>query len=195
MDAIDPVAQFEAWLAAAEASEPNDPNAIALATVDASGMPNARMVLLKEIEEAAFVFYTNYESRKARELAANGRGALLFHWDVLGRQVRVEGRVARLATGESAAYFATRPRGSQLAAWASRQSEALPGRADLEREVARLAERFEGADVPLPPHWGGFRLLPDTYEFWQHREDRLHDRIAYEPDPDGSGWRRVRLAP
>jgi pyridoxamine 5'-phosphate oxidase len=152
------------------------------------------MVLLKGADERGFVFYTNYESRKGRELAENGHAALLFYWDPLGRQVRIEGTVERIAREDSAAYFRTRPRGSMLSAWVSPQSEPLAGRDELEEALGRAADRFEGAEVPLPPHWGGYRLVPSGYEFWQHREDRLHDRIRYEPVVD-AGWRRVRLAP
>jgi pyridoxamine 5'-phosphate oxidase len=151
------------------------------------------MVLLKHSDERGFAFHTNYESRKGEELAANPRAALLFHWQAQGRQVRVEGTVERVAPEESEEYFRTRPPASRLAAWASPQSRPLGDRAELERLVAQARERFAGEDVPLPPHWGGFRLRPDAYEFWQHGDDRLHDRVRYERD--GEGWRRTRLAP
>jgi pyridoxamine 5'-phosphate oxidase len=190
----DPLAQFRRWYADAEETGLRVPEAMALATATPDGAPSVRMVLLKDAGPRGFAFYTNRESRKGGELAANPRAALLFHWDPLGRQVRVEGRVERLSEEESAAYFATRPRGSQVAAWASPQSRVLAGREQLEDAVAAAAARFEGADVPLPPHWGGYVLVPERYEFWQHRDDRLHDRIRYEPDGAG-GWDRARLAP
>jgi pyridoxamine 5'-phosphate oxidase len=190
----DPLVQFHAWFAEAERTGLRVPEAMALATATPDGLPSVRMVLLKGADERGFAFYTNYESRKGRELEANAHAALLFHWDPLGRQVRVEGTVERVRREESAAYFSTRPRGSMLAAWVSPQSEPLTDRDELEDAVRRAAARFEGAEVPLPSHWGGFRLVPARYEFWQHRDDRLHDRIRYEPD-DAGAWRRVRLAP
>jgi pyridoxamine 5'-phosphate oxidase len=190
----DPLAQFRAWFEEAAAAGLRVPEAMALATATPGGRPSARMVLLKGADEHGFAFYTNYGSRKGRELEENAYAALLFHWDPLGRQVRVEGAVERVSPDESAAYFRTRPRGSMLAAWASPQSEVLSGRAVLEEAVQSAAERFEGAEVPPPPHWGGYRLVPARYEFWQHQDDRLHDRIRYEPD-GAAGWRRVRLAP
>jgi pyridoxamine 5'-phosphate oxidase len=190
----DPLAQFQAWFREARESGLRLPEAVVLATAAADGAPSARMVLLKGADERSFSFFTNTESRKARELAANPRAALLFYWDPLGRQVRVEGRAAPVSREEAAGYFATRPRGSQIAAWASRQSGALEGRDELEAEVERRAAEFDGGDVPLPPWWGGYRLVPERYEFWQHRDDRLHDRLAYEPDGDGR-WRIVRLSP
>ena len=168
------------------------PEATALATATPDGRPSVRMVLLKGADERGFAFFTNYESRKGRELADNPRAALLFHWQPLGRQVRVEGGVERVDAAESEAYFRTRPLGSRLAAWASPQSRPLADRAELERLYADAAERF-GEDVPLPPNWGGFRLVPDVYEFWQHGDDRLHDRVRYERD--ATGWSRTRLAP
>jgi pyridoxamine 5'-phosphate oxidase len=151
------------------------------------------MVLMKNADERGFDFYTHYESRKGGELEANPHAALLFHWQPLGRQVRVEGRVARIAAEESEAYFVTRPVESRLAAWASPQSRTLADRDELERRYADARERFPGEDVPRPPHWGGFRLEPDAYEFWQHGDDRLHDRIRYERNADG--WAKTRLAP
>lgn len=188
----DPLRQFERWFAAAREAGLPVPEAMALATATRDGRPSARMVLLKGADERGFAFHTNYESRKGGELAANPRAALLFHWQPLGRQVRVEGAVERLSVAESEAYFRTRPLGSRLAAWASPQSRPLADRAELERLYAEAVERF-GEDVPLPPSWGGLRLLPDAYEFWQHGDDRLHDRIRYERA--GSGWSRTRLAP
>ena len=168
------------------------PDAMALATSTADGRPSVRMVLLKLADESGFGFHTNYESRKGEELAANPRAALLFHWQPLGRQVRVEGVVERSSSEESEEYFRTRPVGSRLAAWASPQSRPLADRAELERLYEDARARF-GDEVPLPPHWGGFRLVPDAYEFWQHGDDRLHDRVRYTRE--GGGWKRERLAP
>ncbi|HET9507354.1 MAG TPA: pyridoxamine 5'-phosphate oxidase [Gaiellaceae bacterium] len=188
----DPLAQFRRWYEDAEAASVV-PEAAALATASPAGRPSARMVLVKRVDERGFAFHTNLESRKGAELAANPRAALLFHWRELGRQVRVEGAVERLSEAEADAYFRTRPRESRLAAWASPQSRPLADRAELD-ELYRGAEaRFAGGDVPLPPHWGGFRVVPDAYEFWQHGENRLHDRVRYRRD--GGAWRRERLAP
>ena len=187
----DPLRQFERWFADAAAAV-EVPEATALATSTPDGRPSARMVLLKGADERGFAFFTSYESRKGGELAANPHAALLCHWQPLGRQVRVEGRVERLPAEESEAYFRTRPLGSRLAAWASPQSRPLADRAELERLYADATEQF-GTDVPLPPHWGGFRLVPDAYEFWQHGADRLHDRVRYERH--GASWTRTRLAP
>jgi pyridoxamine 5'-phosphate oxidase len=184
----DPLRQFERWRADAGGSDQ-----VALATATAGGAPSARMVLLKGADERGFVFHSSYEGRKARELAENPRAALLFHWQEPGRQVRVEGRVSRIDPVESEAYFRTRPRGGQLSAWTSRQSEPIGSRAELERRFAELEARFEGQEVPLPPHWGGFRLVPESYEFWEHRENRLHDRFRYRQE--GSGWTIERLSP
>ena len=190
--AEDALEQFQRWFAEARDAGVETPEAMALATATPDGHPSARMVLLKDAGVTGFSFYTNYESRKAGDLKENPRAALLFHWRPLGRQVRIEGRVERVSAEESEVYFRTRPRPSGLAAWASPQSRPLPGRAELERRYAETESRFPG-EVPLPPHWGGYRLVPDAYEFWQHGDDRLHDRIRYERD--GAGWRRVRLAP
>jgi pyridoxamine 5'-phosphate oxidase len=189
----DPLRQFERWFAAAGAAGVDVPEAMALATATPDGMPSARMVLLKGADERGFSFHTNYESRKGTELAANPRAALLFHWRPLGRQVRIEGRVERVPVAESEAYFATRAPASQLAAWASPQSRRLADRDELERLYAEAVGRFEGSTVPLPPNWGGFRVVPDAYEFWEHGDDRLHDRVRYERD--GDAWSRARLAP
>lgn len=187
----DPLRQFERWFeAAGDAVEV--PEAVALATATPDGRPSARMVLLKAADARGFAFYTNAESRKGRELAANPHAALLFHWQPLGRQVRVEGLVERVPEAEAAAYFRTRPLASRHAAWASPQSRPLADRAELERLYADAVERH-GDEPPLPPHWGGFRLVPSAYEFWQHGDDRLHDRIRYERD--ATGWSRTRLAP
>lgn len=189
----DPLAQFRRWYADAEAAEIRMPQAMVLATANEGGAPSARMVLLKGIEDGEFVFYTGYVSRKAGDLAANPRGALLFYWDPLGRQVRVEGTVRPVSAGESDAYFATRPRGAQLAAAASKQSTVLSNRDELDSRVAELEQRYAGGHVPRPEHWGGYRLSPDVYEFWQHREDRAHDRLRYRRDR--GDWIVERLSP
>ena len=189
----DPLRQFQRWFEEARDAAIEVPEAMALATAGPDGRPSVRMVLLKGADERGFDFYTNYESRKSGELEANAYAALLFHWQPLGRQVRVEGRVERIPADESEAYFRTRPLGSRLAAWASPQSRPLSDRAELERLYAEAAARFPGENVPRPPHWGGFRLVPDAYEFWQHAANRLHDRIHYERG--AAGWKRERLAP
>ena len=188
----DPLRQFGRWFEDARRAAFPVPEAMALATAGAEGRPSVRMVLLKGADERGFAFHTNYESRKGVELAANPHAALLFHWQALERQVRIEGVVDRITVDESEAYFRTRPVGSRLAAWASPQSRPLGDRAELERLYAEAQERF-GEDVPLPPTWGGLRLVPDAYEFWQHGDDRLHDRVRYERD--GGGWSLTRLAP
>jgi pyridoxamine 5'-phosphate oxidase len=192
----DPVAQFLSWLADAEASGIALPNAMALATAGADARPSVRHVLLRAADDRGFVFYTNHESRKGRQLAENPHAALVVLWRELDRQVSVTGRVDLAADDEADAYFATRPRGAQLGAWASPQSAMLDDRAELERRVAEAEERFRGADVPRPPQWGGYRLVPDSIEFWQGRAFRLHDRFRYERDGAApSGWRIERLAP
>jgi pyridoxamine 5'-phosphate oxidase len=189
----DPLREFQAWFGAARQAGVEVPEAMTLATATADGAPSARMVLLKGVEAEGFVFYTGYESRKAEELERNPRAALVFYWPSLGRQVRVEGPVEHVSPEESAAYFATRPRGSQLAAWASEQSRPLGSREELERRYAELAREYEGREVARPPRWGGFRLRPESYEFWQHRENRLHDRVRYVLAREG--WRRELLSP
>ena len=189
----DPLAQFAAWFADACSAGIEQPEAMALATVAPDGSPSLRMVLLKRWEEGAFVFHTNLESRKAGELDANPAAALLLHWHELGRQVRIEGRAERLSRAVSEAYFRTRPRGAQLGAWASRQSRPLTSRDELERAVEEAEGRFAGAEVPLPDLWGGFAVVPHAYEFWQHRDSRLHDRFRYTRS--GEAWRIERLAP
>jgi len=188
----DPIAQFARWYAEAQAAVKPLPDAVALATATPGGQPSLRMVLLKEFDAHGFVFYTNYRSRKGRELARNARASLLFYWGGLERQVRVDGQVARVMARESEGYFATRPRGSQLSAWASSQSAVVAGRAALERRFAAVTRKYPDA-VPRPPHWGGYRLVPEAIEFWQGREDRLHDRIHYRRVR--GGWRIERLAP
>lgn len=189
----DPIARFSAWLAEAEASEPNDPNAMALATADANGQPSVRMVLLKGLSAAGFVFYTNQESRKALDLRTVARAGLLFHWKALRRQVRVEGAISPVSEGEADVYFASRGRISQLGAWASDQSRPLDSRATLDARLAEVTARFEGQDVPRPPHWSGYRVAPERIEFWQDGAHRLHDREVYERA--GDGWRIGRLFP
>jgi pyridoxamine 5'-phosphate oxidase len=186
---VDPLRQFRIWLAEAEEAGVHVPEAVALATATAGGAPSARMVLLKDFGERGFVFYSDYESRKGRELEQNPRAALLFYWDPPRRQVRIEGDVERLGRDESAEYFFTRPLGAQLSAWASRQSEVVESRRALEQAVEQLRGRSPGA----PPHWGGYLLRPSGYEFWQHRDDRLHDRLRYRRE--GDAWVRERLAP
>ena len=190
---IDPIARFSDWLTEAEASEPNDPNAVALATVNAAGQPAVRMVLLKGLSDAGFVFYTNQQSRKADDLTANARAALLFHWKTLRRQVRVEGAVSVVSEAEADAYFATRGRVSKLGAWASDQSQPLPDRATLEAKLADVTARFEGGDVPRPPHWSGYRVAPEKIEFWWDGEHRLHNREVFVRD--GAGWTTSLLYP
>jgi pyridoxamine 5'-phosphate oxidase len=188
----DPLRQFHAWFeearAAGEVAE-----RVALATATPDGRPSLRMVLLKRADEQGFAFHTNLESRKGDELAQNPSAALLFYWAPLGRQLRVEGRAEPVTAEESEAYFRTRSYESRLAAWASPQSRPLPGRSELERLYRQAEERFADEEVPLPPHWGGFRIVPEVYEFWRHRDHRLHDRVAYVRD--GTGWLRERLAP
>jgi pyridoxamine 5'-phosphate oxidase len=189
----DPFVQFAAWFDEARASS-RVPEAAALATATPDGAPSQRMLLVKQAGSDGFVFYSNFESRKGAELSANPRAALLFHWDALGRQVRIEGAVERLGAEESAEYIRRRPRGSQLSALASPQSRTIASRERLEQWVAELAGRYAGAELPLPESWGGFRLRADRFEFWQHREDRLHDRLLYTPVASG-GWQIERLAP
>lgn len=190
----DPVAQFHAWFAAAAEAGVRMPEAAAVATAADDGAPSVRMVLVKQVDENGFVFFTNYESRKARELAVNPAAALLFYWDPLGRQVRIEGAIERTTPEESEAYIRSRARGSQLSALSSPQSRPIESRAALEARVAELAGRYAGGELPLPEAWGGFRLTPRTFEFWQNRTDRLHDRLLYRRRPEG-GWAVERLAP
>lgn len=192
--AKNPFRQFERWFQEAEAAKIPEPNAMTLATTGREGRPAARTVLLKGCDGRGFVFYTNYESRKGRELDAHPRAALLFPWVAMERQITVEGPVARVTREESAAYFHSRPRASQLAAWASPQSTAVAGRTVLEESFRMIGKKYEGRAVPLPPNWGGFRLTPETVEFWQGRRSRLHDRLRYRREAGGD-WVVERLAP
>ena len=190
----DPFRQFAIWFDEAAGAGVRAPEAAALATASDDGAPSVRMVLVKRTDADGFVFYSNYESRKGTDLTENPRAALLVHWDELGRQVRIEGSVDRLSAEESAAYIRTRPRGSQLSALASPQSRVIASREELEQRVGELAARYENAELPLPDWWGGCRLSPRSIELWQHREDRLHDRLRYTR-VDGQGWTLERLAP
>lgn len=190
----DPFAIARSWLAEAEGSEPNDPNAIALATVDAEGLPNVRMVLLKEIEDAAFVFYTNYGSAKGQEIAQAGKAAFVMHWKSLRRQVRVRGVVTREDGPQADAYYASRSLQSRLGAWASDQSKPLTSRGSLMAEVAKLSLKY-GTNPPRPPFWGGFRIVPLEIEFWADGAFRLHDRFRFEREKTGDGWKISRLNP
>jgi pyridoxamine 5'-phosphate oxidase len=189
----DPLRQFEAWFEEARAARIELAEATALATATRDGRPSVRMVLMKGYDERGFVFYSSYESRKGRELAENPRAAMCFYWHALGRQARIEGTVGRVASEESAAYFGTRPLGSRLSATVSRQSDVVESREELKTAAEELRARYGDEAVPLPADWGGFRLAPEVFEFWQHREDRLHDRFRYRPA--GGGWLIERLAP
>jgi pyridoxamine 5'-phosphate oxidase len=191
--AADPIAQLRLWLDQAREVYPEEFTSMTLATVDREGRPSARVVLLKGLDERGLVFYTNYDSRKGRELAENPRAALVFYWAALDRQVRIEGTVERTSREESAAYFISRPLGSRLGAWASPQSRPIAGRGELARRLREAEERF-GEEVPLPESWGGYRVCPETVEFWQGRPSRLHDRLCYSLQP-GGGWKIERLAP
>jgi pyridoxamine 5'-phosphate oxidase len=189
----DPIAEFARWFAEAQSAEVEEPNAMVLATATPDGVPSARVVLLKGFDERGFVFFTDYRSRKGAELEANPRAALVLHWSELERQVRITGDVTRTSAEESEAYYRSRPKGSRLGAWVSHQSRTIPSRDVLEDGLREVERRFAGGDVPLPPYWGGYRVRPEMIEFWQGRQNRLHDRIRYQRE--GDGWRIERLAP
>jgi pyridoxamine 5'-phosphate oxidase len=192
-ESIEPFELFAAWLKEASASEPNDPNAMALATVDADGLPDVRMVLMKGFDADGFVFYSHIASAKGRELAANPKAALLFHWKSLRRQVRIRGTVSPVTDAEADAYFATRPKQAQIGAWASKQSQPLESRMAFEKAIALNAAKYLVGDVPRPPGWSGWRITPQEIEFWHDRPFRLHDRIVFRRASDG--WRKTRLYP
>lgn len=189
----DPLAQFELWFAQARQAGIHEPSAMALATADADGRPSLRIVLFKGLDEGGFTFYTNYESRKGRELATNPHAALIFWWDRLERQVRIEGQIEKVSRALSDRYFHSRPHGSQVAAWTSRQSQVVKRREDFDARLAEAAERFRNAAVPCPEDWGGYRVTPAWIEFWQGRDNRIHDRITFHRS--GDGWRIERLEP
>ncbi|MFZ5731364.1 MAG: pyridoxamine 5'-phosphate oxidase [Pseudomonadota bacterium] len=193
--ADDPFALFEAWFAEAVKSEPNDPNAMALATVDADGLPDVRMVLLKGHDRDGFVFYSHIDSAKGRELAGQPKAALLFHWKSLRRQIRIRGPVTRTSDAEADEYFATRPKQAQIGAWASKQSQPLESRFAFEQAIAKVAAKHAIGTVPRPPGWGGFRIAPIQFEFWHDRPFRLHDRIVFERNASADAWAKTRLYP
>ncbi|WP_420336020.1 pyridoxamine 5'-phosphate oxidase [Roseibium sp.] len=194
-DVKKPFDLFSEWLEDAKGTEPNDPNALALATVDETGLPNVRMVLLKGFDERGFVFYTNFESAKGIELLASGKAAMCFHWKSLRRQVRVRGEVHKVSDEEADTYYQSRPRGSRIGAWASKQSRPLESRFALEKEVARYTAKFGVSDIPRPEHWTGMRLVPTSIEFWHDRPFRLHDRIVFSRGAPDQPWEKERLYP
>jgi pyridoxamine 5'-phosphate oxidase len=193
--ATDPLAVFSSWMEEAEKTESSDPNAMALATVDAEGVPNARMILLKGSDERGFVFYTNCQSAKGLELTAAPKAALLFYWKSLHRQIRVRGPIEKVSDAEADAYFATRSRESRIGAWASQQSRPLESRRDLDEAVAKRTSEFEGKDVPRPDYWRGYRVIPLEIEFWHHRPHRLHDRMSFRRASPDAPWVKTRLYP
>ena len=194
-EVVKPFELFAEWLEDARVSEPNDPNALALATVDETGLPNVRMVLLKDFDERGFVFYTNFESAKGRELLAAGKAAMCFHWKSLRRQVRIRGPVEVVNAAEADEYYHSRPRGSRIGAWASKQSRPLESRFALEKEVARYTAKFGIGEIPRPEHWSGFRLVPTSIEFWHDRPFRLHDRVQFTRTAPDATWSKLRLYP
>lgn len=191
---INPFEQFEKWFKQTLEAEIDEPNAMVLSTVGADGMPDSRIVLLKELDSEGFVFYTNYRSKKGQDIKVNPGAAINFFWKELERQVRIKGEVVRVAPEESDAYFAGRPRGSQLGAWASHQSELIPNRESLENRLETFSDEFDGREIPRPKYWGGFRLIPNYFEFWQGRPNRLHDRVTYRLESPGT-WKIKRLSP
>lgn len=191
----EPFTLFARWLKDAEASEPNDPNAVAVATVDEDGLPNVRMVLLKGFDEHGFVFYTNFESQKGQEILGQKKAAMCFHWKSLRRQVRIRGPVEVVSDAEADAYYASRPRGSRIGAWASKQSRPLEGRFALEKAVAEYAARYAIGEIPRPSYWSGFRIKPTSIEFWHDRQFRLHDRVEFRRDDPAGKWNKVRMYP
>lgn len=193
-EASEPYRLFAQWLEDATKSEPNDPNAVAVATVDENGLPNVRMVLLKGFDERGFVFYTNFESAKGREILGSMKAAMCFHWKSLRRQVRVRGPVEIVSDAEADSYYTSRPRGSRIGAWASKQSRQLESRFALEKAVAEYTARYALGEIPRPKHWSGFRILPQTIEFWHDRPFRLHDRVVFTHEADGA-WGKTRLYP
>lgn len=191
----EPFSLFGTWLKDATASEINDPNAVAVATVDENGLPNVRMVLLKGYDERGFVFYTNFESQKGQEILGQKKAAMVFHWKSLRRQVRLRGEVEVVSDAEADEYYATRPRGSRIGAWASKQSRPLEGRFALEKAVAEYTARYAIGEIPRPPHWSGFRIRPVSIEFWHDRPFRLHDRVEFRRDTPEGDWKKVRMYP